>query len=157
MTIADGSDVLASDILGIQSLVITSEQSLINSGTIVNGNSISLTTVGGGTIPLTGTITGAVASVAGKTGTVILSSTDISDFNAATSAASPWAATAVIATGLGLTNTAGTLSAAVGSVAGLTGNVTAAQIFAAIIAGLPTTLPSTPGQPWLNGGVLQVS
>ena len=43
------------------------------------------------------------------------------------------------------------------SVAGLTGDVTQAQLWAALVAGLPTTLPATSGVIWLNGQVLCVS
>ena len=48
-------------------------------------------------------------------------------------------------------------SGAVVSVVGLTGAVTAAQIAAAIVAGLPTTLPSASGQLWNNGQYLAIS
>ena len=46
---------------------------------------------------------------------------------------------------------------AVDSVCGLTGVVTQAQLWAALTAGLPRTLPGTAGVVWLNGGVLCVS
>ena len=37
------------------------------------------------------------------------------------------------------------------------GSVTQAQLWALLLAGLPTTLPATPGVVWLNGQVLCVS
>jgi hypothetical protein len=62
------------------------------------------------------------------------------------------------------------INSAVVTVAGQAGNVTAAQIASAVLtpsffdaafrtwlAGLPTTLPSTPGVTWNNGGIPAVS
>ena len=46
---------------------------------------------------------------------------------------------------------------AVSSVCGLTGAITQAQLWAALTAALPTTLPATAGVIWLNGKVLCVS
>jgi hypothetical protein len=51
----------------------------------------------------------------------------------------------------------GAVDGLVQSVAGLQGAVTAAQIAAAIVALLPTTLPATSGVLWNNGGMVSVS
>lgn len=41
--------------------------------------------------------------------------------------------------------------------AAVTEQATVAQILAAALAGLPTTLPGTSGVPWNNGGVICIS
>ena len=48
-------------------------------------------------------------------------------------------------------------SAGVTSILGLTGDVTQAQLWAALVAGLPTTQPATPNTVWSNGEVLCVT
>ena len=74
-TIVSGATIEAADILAIYSIGTNAAAAAINGGTIVNGATVELTTAGGSTITLAGTITGGATGATGPAGASVNSGT----------------------------------------------------------------------------------